>query len=122
MQSTWGHTAAPTLRPSAMLGAMLACRVQHDNSRGPYKGGLRYHPDVDLDDVRSLASLMTWKTAVMGEPSILQDKSPSYSCCYLGLPWCGNAARTQLWGRSPRARTCQSRLCERGGQPARLPA
>ena len=36
---------------------------QHDNSRGPFKGGLRYHPDVDIDDVRSLASLMTWKTA-----------------------------------------------------------
>eukprot|EP00884_Botryococcus_braunii_P009024 jgi/Botrbrau1/18122/Bobra.53_1s0001.1 len=45
-----------------------AYRVQHDNSRGPYKGGLRYHPQVDLDDVRSLASLMTWKTAVMDIP------------------------------------------------------
>lgn len=45
-----------------------AYRVQHNNSRGPYKGGLRYHPQVDLDDVRSLASLMTWKTAVMDIP------------------------------------------------------
>jgi len=45
-----------------------ASRVQHDNSRGPFKGGLRYHPAVDLDDVRSLASLMTWKTAVMDIP------------------------------------------------------
>lgn len=45
-----------------------AYRVQHDNSRGPYKGGLRFHPAVDLDDVRSLASLMTWKTAVMDIP------------------------------------------------------
>ncbi|KAI8464925.1 MAG: glutamate dehydrogenase [Monoraphidium minutum] len=45
-----------------------AYRVQHNNSRGPFKGGLRYHPDVDLDDVRSLASLMTWKTAVMDIP------------------------------------------------------
>ncbi|BDA50123.1 Glutamate dehydrogenase [Coccomyxa sp. Obi] len=45
-----------------------AYRVQHDDSRGPYKGGLRYHPKVDLDDVRSLASLMTWKTAVMDIP------------------------------------------------------
>lgn len=35
---------------------------------GPYKGGLRYHPDVDIDDVRSLASLMTWKTAVCDLP------------------------------------------------------
>ncbi|KAF5834407.1 glutamate dehydrogenase [Dunaliella salina] len=43
-------------------------RVQHNNSRGPFKGGLRYHPDVDIDDVRSLASLMTWKTAVMDIP------------------------------------------------------
>lgn len=43
-------------------------RVQHDNSRGPMKGGLRYHPEVDLDEVRALASLMTWKTAVVGLP------------------------------------------------------
>lgn len=45
-----------------------AYRVQHNNSRGPFKGGLRYHPQVDLDDVRSLASLMTWKTAVLDLP------------------------------------------------------
>eukprot|EP00878_Enallax_costatus_P000638 GHUV01000741.1.p1 GENE.GHUV01000741.1~~GHUV01000741.1.p1 ORF type:complete len:451 (+),score=119.24 GHUV01000741.1:190-1542(+) len=45
-----------------------AFRVQHNNSRGPFKGGLRYHHQVDLDDVRSLASLMTWKTAVMDIP------------------------------------------------------
>jgi glutamate dehydrogenase (NAD(P)+) len=32
------------------------------------KGGLRYHPEVDLDEVRALASLMTWKTAVVGLP------------------------------------------------------
>jgi glutamate dehydrogenase (NAD(P)+) len=43
-------------------------RVQHDNARGPMKGGLRYHPEVDLDEVRALASLMTWKTAVAGLP------------------------------------------------------
>jgi glutamate dehydrogenase (NAD(P)+) len=43
-------------------------RVQHDNSRGPMKGGLRYHPEVDLDEVRALASLMTWKTAVVNIP------------------------------------------------------
>ncbi len=39
-------------------------RVQHNNARGTYKGGLRYAPDVDLGEVRSLASLMTWKTAL----------------------------------------------------------
>ncbi|MGH7664604.1 MAG: Glu/Leu/Phe/Val family dehydrogenase [Gemmatimonadaceae bacterium] len=43
-------------------------RVQHDNARGPMKGGLRYHPDVNLDEVRALASLMTWKTAVVDLP------------------------------------------------------
>lgn len=43
-------------------------RVQHDNARGPFKGGLRYSPEVDIDEVRALASLMTWKTAVVGIP------------------------------------------------------
>lgn len=43
-------------------------RVQHNNVRGPYKGGLRYAMDVDLDEVRSLASLMTWKTALAEIP------------------------------------------------------
>jgi glutamate dehydrogenase (NAD(P)+) len=43
-------------------------RVQHNGARGPYKGGVRYHPEVDLDEVRALASLMTWKTAITGLP------------------------------------------------------
>jgi len=43
-------------------------RVQYNNSRGPYKGGIRYHPDVSLDEVRALAAWMTWKTAVVGIP------------------------------------------------------
>jgi glutamate dehydrogenase (NAD(P)+) len=43
-------------------------RVQHNGSRGPYKGGLRFHPEVDLDEVRALASLMTWKTAIASVP------------------------------------------------------
>jgi glutamate dehydrogenase (NAD(P)+) len=43
-------------------------RVQHNGARGPYKGGLRYHPDVDLEEVRALAMLMTWKTAIAGIP------------------------------------------------------
>ncbi len=50
------------------IGNYIGYRIQHDDSRGPYKGGLRYHPDVDLDEVRSLASLMTWKTAVVNVP------------------------------------------------------
>jgi glutamate dehydrogenase (NAD(P)+) len=43
-------------------------RVQHNGARGPYKGGVRYHPEVDLDEVRALAELMTWKTAIAGIP------------------------------------------------------
>ncbi len=43
-------------------------RIQHNNARGPYKGGVRYHPKVDMQEVRALASLMTWKTAVLGIP------------------------------------------------------
>jgi glutamate dehydrogenase (NAD(P)+) len=50
------------------LATFIGYRVQHDNSRGPMKGGLRYHPDVDIDEVRSLAALMTWKTAVVNLP------------------------------------------------------
>jgi glutamate dehydrogenase (NAD(P)+) len=43
-------------------------RIQHNGARGPYKGGIRFHPEVDIDEVRALASLMTWKTAVAGIP------------------------------------------------------
>ncbi len=43
-------------------------RIQHNGARGPYKGGVRFHPEVDIDEVRALASLMTWKTAVVGIP------------------------------------------------------
>src|SRR3954468_12603430 len=43
-------------------------RVQHNGARGPYKGGIRFHPEVDLDEVRALAMLMTWKTAVVDIP------------------------------------------------------
>ncbi len=43
-------------------------RVQHNGARGPYKGGIRFHPEVDLDEVRALAELMTWKTAVVSLP------------------------------------------------------
>jgi glutamate dehydrogenase/leucine dehydrogenase len=43
-------------------------RVQHDNRRGPYKGGLRFHPEVDVDEVSTLATLMTFKTAAVGLP------------------------------------------------------
>ena len=45
-----------------------AYRVQHNNRRGPYKGGVRFHPEVNLDEVRALATLMSLKTAAVGLP------------------------------------------------------
>ena len=43
-------------------------RIQHNGARGPYKGGVRYHPEADQDEVRALAALRTWKTALMNLP------------------------------------------------------
>lgn len=45
-----------------------AYRVQHNNKRGPYKGGIRFHPGVNLDEVRALSTLMSFKTAAVGLP------------------------------------------------------
>lgn len=45
-----------------------AWRVQHNSVLGPYKGGIRFHPDSNLDEVKALASLMTWKTSLVGIP------------------------------------------------------
>lgn len=50
------------------LVSYVGFRVQHDNARGPMKGGIRYHPEVDPDEVNALAQLMTWKTAVADIP------------------------------------------------------
>lgn len=58
----------PVEMDDGRLETFIGYRVQHDNSRGPMKGGLRYHPEVDLDEVRALATLMTWKTAVVDLP------------------------------------------------------
>ncbi len=58
----------PVEMDNGELHSFIGYRVQHNRARGPMKGGLRYHPDVDLDEVRSLASLMTWKTAVVDIP------------------------------------------------------
>ncbi|MEM6468432.1 MAG: Glu/Leu/Phe/Val dehydrogenase dimerization domain-containing protein [Planctomycetota bacterium] len=55
-------------RDNGTLANFVGFRVQHDRSRGPMKGGLRFHHEVDLDETRSLASLMTWKTAVVNLP------------------------------------------------------
>lgn len=53
---------------SGEIRTFAGYRVQHDNSRGPMKGGLRYHPSLDAAEAVDLASLMTWKTAVVNLP------------------------------------------------------
>jgi glutamate dehydrogenase (NAD(P)+) len=58
----------PIVHDDGKLRVYSGYRVQHNGARGPYKGGVRFHPDVDLDEVRALASLMTWKTAIAGIP------------------------------------------------------
>jgi glutamate dehydrogenase (NAD(P)+) len=58
----------PLTRDNGASATFTGYRVQHDNSRGPMKGGIRFHPHVDLDEVNALAAAMTWKTAVMNLP------------------------------------------------------
>ena len=55
-------------RDNGEIATYIGYRVQHDSSRGPMKGGLRFHPEVDGDEVLALASLMTWKTALVNIP------------------------------------------------------
>ena len=55
----------PFKRDNGEVASLLGFRVQHNNTRGPFKGGIRYHHHVDLAEVRALATLMTWKTALL---------------------------------------------------------
>jgi glutamate dehydrogenase (NAD(P)+) len=58
----------PLRRDDGSLLPLKAYRVQHNNARGPFKGGIRYHQDVDLASTRKLADLMTWKSALVDIP------------------------------------------------------
>ena len=58
----------PVRMTDGKIEVFLGYRVQHNTARGPMKGGLRFHPHVDIDEARSLASLMTWKTALVDVP------------------------------------------------------
>ena len=58
----------PFRRDSGDMDSVIGFRVQHNNTRGPFKGGIRYHEHVDIDEVRSLATLMTWKTSLLDIP------------------------------------------------------
>lgn len=80
-------------------------RIQHNGARGPYKGGVRFHPEVDIDEVRALASMMTWKTAIAGVPygvrraasTSIRPTSTTRSC---------SGSREASWTRS---RRCSAR-------------
>jgi glutamate dehydrogenase (NAD(P)+) len=58
----------PVRMDDGSLRVFRGYRVQHNGARGPYKGGTRFHPRADLDEVRALAALMTWKTALLDVP------------------------------------------------------
>jgi glutamate dehydrogenase (NAD(P)+) len=70
LTSTYREIAVqvPVRLDNGDLVVVQGYRVQHNGARGPYKGGLRYHPAADLEEVRALASLMTWKTALLDVP------------------------------------------------------
>ncbi|MCU0520714.1 MAG: Glu/Leu/Phe/Val dehydrogenase [Anaerolineae bacterium] len=58
----------PVVMDNGCVQMFTGYRVQHNNVLGPYKGGLRFHPAVNIDEVRALAVWMTWKTAIAGIP------------------------------------------------------
>ncbi|MFL3028250.1 MAG: Glu/Leu/Phe/Val family dehydrogenase [Candidatus Neomarinimicrobiota bacterium] len=58
----------PFRRDNGEMDSVIGFRVQHNNTRGPFKGGIRYHQHVDIEEVRSLATLMTWKTSLLDIP------------------------------------------------------
>lgn len=58
----------PIRRDDGSLGVWEGYRVQFNGSRGPFKGGIRYHHEVDMDEVRGLSALMAWKTALVNIP------------------------------------------------------
>ena len=62
------NVAIPLRRDDGSTELFMGYRVQHNISRGPGKGGLRYSPGVDIDEVRALAMWMTWKCAVVDVP------------------------------------------------------
>ena len=62
------HFSIPVRMDDGSTRVFRAIRVQHNDARGPFKGGIRFHPSASADEVRSLAMAMTWKTAVVDLP------------------------------------------------------
>ncbi|MGE5602000.1 MAG: Glu/Leu/Phe/Val family dehydrogenase [Nitrososphaerales archaeon] len=60
--------AVPVVMDDGSIKVFKGYRVQHSSARGPCKGGIRYHPDVNLNEVKGLAAMMTWKCAVVNIP------------------------------------------------------
>ena len=60
--------AVPVRMDDGRIEVFSGYRIQHNGVRGPYKGGVRYHPDADQEEVKALASLMTWKNALVDVP------------------------------------------------------
>ena len=58
----------PVRMDDGQVQVFTGYRIQHSSARGPCKGGIRYHPDVNLNEVRALAALMTWKCALVDIP------------------------------------------------------
>jgi len=75
----------PVKMDSGKVEMFTGYRVQHNNALGPYKGGLRFHPAVNIDEVRALATWMTWKSAIVripmgGAKGGIQMDPSHYSC------------------------------------------
>lgn len=62
------EVSVPTKMDNGQVKVFTGFRVQHNVARGPAKGGIRYHPNVSLDEVKALAAWMTWKTATVNIP------------------------------------------------------
>jgi glutamate dehydrogenase (NAD(P)+) len=62
------RVTVPVRMDNGEIEVFTGYRIQHNGARGPYKGGVRFHPDADVEEVRALASLMTWKTALVEIP------------------------------------------------------
>src|SRR5690349_19843182 len=56
--------SVPALMDNGKIKVFTGYRVQYNDARGPFKGGIRYHPQVTLDEVKALAAWMTWKCSV----------------------------------------------------------
>ena len=107
------HVLLPVKMDDGTTQVFKGFRVQHNDSRGPTKGGIRFHPDETIDTVRALAMWMTWKCAVVNIPlggakgGVVcnpKDMSPT-ELERLAAPTSARSARR--WGRR---RTCPRRM------------